>query len=101
MSRVVFWSLDKGMTGNTYSTIAISTLMSITHKTSSLLIQGNYNSRTIEAFFAPIAFFIPISRRRSFTPAIMVVITFIPETRSEIPAIRESMIFIVEVMLSS
>ena len=53
MSRVVFWSLDKGMTGNTYSTIAISTLMSITHKTSSLLIQGNYNSRTIEAAFTP------------------------------------------------
>ena len=53
MSRVVFWSLDKGMTGNTYSTIAISTLMSITHKTSSLLIQGNYNSRTIEAAYTP------------------------------------------------
>ena len=51
MARVAFWSLDQGMTGNTYTAIAVSTLMSITHKTSSLLMQGNYNSKTIESAF--------------------------------------------------
>lgn len=51
MARVVFWSLDQGMTGNTYTAIAVSTLMSITHKTSSLLMQGNFNSKTIESAY--------------------------------------------------
>lgn len=51
MARVVFWSLDHGMTGNTYTALAVSTLMSINHKTSSILMQGNFNSKTIESAF--------------------------------------------------
>ena len=53
MARIVFWSLDHSMTGNTLSAIAVSTLMSITHKTINLLMQGNYNSRKIESSFTP------------------------------------------------
>ena len=55
MARIAFWSLDQSMTGNTYTAIAVSTLMSIAHKTSSILMQGNYNSRTIESAFTPYA----------------------------------------------
>lgn len=51
MARVVFWSLDRGMTGNTYTAIAVSTLMSINHKTSSILMQGNFNSKKIESSY--------------------------------------------------
>lgn len=51
MARVVFWSLDQGMTGNTYTAVAVSTLMSISHKTSNLLMQGNFNSKTVESAY--------------------------------------------------
>lgn len=53
MARVVFWSPDKNMTGNTHAAIAVSTLMSIAHKTTSLLMQGNFNSKTIESSYTP------------------------------------------------
>lgn len=53
MARVVFWSLDQSMTGNTYTAVAVSTLMSIAHKTSNILMQGNFNSKTIESAFTP------------------------------------------------
>lgn len=55
MAKVVFWSPDSAMTGNTHSVIAVSTLMSITHKTSSILMNGNYDSRKIESSFTPYA----------------------------------------------
>lgn len=51
MARVVFWSLDQGMTGNTYTAVAVSTLMSISHRTSNLLMQGNFNSKTVESAY--------------------------------------------------
>lgn len=53
MARIVFWSLDQSMTGNTYTAIAVSTLMAISHKTSNLLTQGNFNSKTVESAFTP------------------------------------------------
>ncbi|MEG2310883.1 MAG: hypothetical protein RSB76_02730 [Clostridia bacterium] len=53
MARVVFWSPENNMTGSTHATIAVSTLMSVVHKTTSLLMQGNFNSKTIEASFTP------------------------------------------------
>ncbi len=55
MARVAFWSLDTSMTGNTHTAIAVSTLVSITHKTSSLLLHGNFDSRKIESAFTPYA----------------------------------------------
>ena len=53
MPRIVFWSPMDSMTGNTHSAIAVSTLMGVTHKTSCLLMQGNYNSRKIESSYTP------------------------------------------------
>lgn len=53
MARVVFWGPDSAMTGNTHTAIAVSTLMGIVHKTSCLLMQGNYNSKKIEASYTP------------------------------------------------
>ncbi|MEG2348778.1 MAG: hypothetical protein RSB67_03940 [Clostridia bacterium] len=51
MPRIAFWSPDASMTGNTHVAIAVSSLMGITHKSTCLLMQGNYNSRKIEASF--------------------------------------------------
>lgn len=51
MARVVFWSPDATMTGNTHAAVAVSTLMGIMHKSTCLLMQGNYNSRKIESSF--------------------------------------------------
>lgn len=53
MPRIVFWSPYENMTGNTHTAIAISTLMGITHKVTSLLMQANFNSRKIESSFTP------------------------------------------------
>lgn len=53
MARITFWSPDATMSGNTHAAIAVSTLMGITHKTSSILMQGNFNSRKIESAFTP------------------------------------------------
>lgn len=53
MPRVVFWSPNNSMTGTTHAIIAVSTLMGITHKTTSLLMQGHFNSRKIESSFTP------------------------------------------------
>jgi MinD-like ATPase involved in chromosome partitioning or flagellar assembly len=53
MPRVVFWSPAKSTTGNTHTAIAVSTLMGIAHKTSCLMMQGNYNSKKIESSFTP------------------------------------------------
>ncbi len=53
MPRVVFWSPMDDMTGNTHTAIAVSTLMGIAHKTSCLLMHGNYNSKKIESSFTP------------------------------------------------
>ncbi len=53
MPRVVFWSPCEDMTGNTHTTIAVSTLMAIAHKTTCILMQGNYNSKKIESSFTP------------------------------------------------
>ena len=53
MSRVVFWSPTNSMNGTTHAIIAVSTLMGITHKATSLLMQGHFNSRKIESSFTP------------------------------------------------
>lgn len=51
MPRIAFWSPDDSMTGSTHAAIAVSTLMGITHKSTCLLMQGNYNSKKIESSF--------------------------------------------------
>ena len=53
MARIVFWGPDMAMTGNTHAAIAVSTLMGIVHKTSCLLMQGNYNSKKVESAYTP------------------------------------------------
>lgn len=51
MARVVFWSPNAGMTGNTHVAVAVATLTGITHKSSCLLMHGNYNSKKMESSF--------------------------------------------------
>lgn len=53
MPRIVFWSPYESMTGNTHTAIAVSALMGMTHKVTSLLMQANPNSRKIESSFTP------------------------------------------------
>ncbi len=53
MSRVVFWSPYESMTGNTHAAVAVSTLMGMTHKVSSLLMQANFHSCKMESSFTP------------------------------------------------
>ena len=53
MPRIVFWSPYENMTGNTHTAVAISTLMGMTHKVTSLLMQANFNSRKMESSFTP------------------------------------------------
>lgn len=53
MAKVAFWSMDKATSGNTYSSIAISTAMGIAHKVTSILIQANFNSKKIESSYTP------------------------------------------------
>lgn len=51
MARVVFWSPNATMTGNTHTAVAVSTLMGIVHKATTLLMQGNFDSKKIESSF--------------------------------------------------
>lgn len=53
MPRIVFWSPYENMTGNTHTAVAVSTLMGMTHKVTSLLMQANQNSRKMESSFTP------------------------------------------------
>lgn len=53
MPRIVFWGPYENMTGNTHAAIAVSTLMAMTHKVTSLLMQANFNSRKMESSFTP------------------------------------------------
>jgi len=53
MPRVVFWSPYESMTANTHTAIAVSSVMGLTHKVTSLLMQANFNSRKIESSFTP------------------------------------------------
>lgn len=53
MAKIIFWSPDSSMTGATHTAIAVATLMSITHKATSILMQGNYDSQKIESAFTP------------------------------------------------
>ena len=53
MPRIIFWSPDSNMTGNTHAILAVSTLMGINHKAKCLLMQGHFNSRKIETSFTP------------------------------------------------
>lgn len=53
MPRVIFWSPDTSMSGNTHAILAVSTLMGINHKAKCLLMQGHFNSRKIETSFTP------------------------------------------------
>lgn len=53
MPRIVFWSPYESMTGSTHTAIAVSTLMGMTHKVTSLLMQANFNSRKMESAFTP------------------------------------------------
>lgn len=51
MAKIVFWSPEKGTSGCTHTAIAVSSLMGITHKTSSLLIDANSNARKIASSY--------------------------------------------------
>jgi MinD-like ATPase involved in chromosome partitioning or flagellar assembly len=53
MPRIIFWSPESSMTGNTHAILAVTTLMGINHKAKSLLMQGHFNSRKIETSFTP------------------------------------------------
>lgn len=53
MARVVFWSPTEQMTGCTHAIIAVSTIMGMKHKATSLLMHGNYNSKKIESAYTP------------------------------------------------
>ena len=53
MPRIVFWSPYDSMTGNTHTAVAVSTLMGMTRKVTSLLMQANFNSRKMESSFTP------------------------------------------------
>lgn len=51
MAKIVFWSPEEGTSGCTHVAIAVSSLMGITHKTSSLLIDANSNSKKIASSY--------------------------------------------------
>lgn len=53
MAKVTFWSMDKAMAGNTHAILAVSTLMGITHKVTSILLQTNFNSKKVESSYTP------------------------------------------------
>ena len=53
MAKVAFWSAENKMAGNTHAVLATSTLMGISHKVTSIVIQSNFNSRKIESAFTP------------------------------------------------
>ena len=47
MAKIVFWSPEEGKSGCTHVAIAVSSLLGITHKTSSLLIDANSNAKKL------------------------------------------------------
>lgn len=51
MAKVIFWSPEANMTGNTHIAVAVCTLMGILHKPKCLLMQGHFNSRKIESSY--------------------------------------------------
>lgn len=51
MAKIVFWSPEKGSSGCTHTAIAISSMMGITHKVSSLLIDANSNAKKISSSY--------------------------------------------------
>ncbi len=51
MAKIAFWSPEKGASGCTHTAIAVSSMMGITHKVSSLLIDANSNSKKISSSF--------------------------------------------------
>lgn len=53
MAKVVFWSPESSMTGNTLSAIAVSTVMGITRKARCILINSYLNTRKIESSYTP------------------------------------------------
>ncbi|MCX8075315.1 MAG: hypothetical protein N2749_07015 [Clostridia bacterium] len=53
MARVVFWSPETNMTGNTHVAVAVATMMGISHKASCLIMNGHFNSRKIETSYTP------------------------------------------------
>lgn len=53
MAKVVFWSPEANMTGNTHTAIAVATVMGISHKASCLIMNGHFNSRKIETSYTP------------------------------------------------
>ncbi len=53
MAKVTFWSMDKAMAGNTHAILATATLMGISHKVTSIIIQSNFNSKKIESSYTP------------------------------------------------
>lgn len=53
MAKIAFWSPYDSSVGNTLSIVAVSTLMGITNKATSLLMQANLNSHKMESSFTP------------------------------------------------
>lgn len=51
MAKIVFWSPEEGKSGCTHVAIAVSSLMGITHKSSSLLIDANSNAKKIASSY--------------------------------------------------
>ena len=51
MAKIVFWSPEEGKSGCTHVAIAVSSLLGITHKTSSLLIDANSNAKKIASSY--------------------------------------------------
>lgn len=51
MAKIVFWSPEKGASGCTYTAIAVSSILGITHKVSSILIDANSNGKKIASSF--------------------------------------------------
>lgn len=51
MAKVVFWSPFSSAVGCTHVAIAVSSLMGITHKSTCLLMHGNFDSKKIESSY--------------------------------------------------
>lgn len=51
MAKIVFWSPEEGVSGCTHTAIAVSSLLGITHKVSSLLIDANSNAKKISSSY--------------------------------------------------
>lgn len=53
MAKIVFWSPDTRMSGNTHTAIAVSTIMGINHRAKCILINGYLNEKKIESAYTP------------------------------------------------